>query len=331
MTDDDAKKQFGAVAPVQFSFEQLSTMFNKPFGDAMRQFGLISDQQYWEAGHLQALSIVVVGLEKKFGEKISKAVEDKYGPMGNVPFQSDMSASEIVEDFETFVRELAADNDVDDVDQRIAAAEASIKEALTSEGSVDDNAIPIGAIHKGLYLKGKEKGMIPNAFFAMQFSLRYLGVLRTWQKTPNEAVHVAQKVLKQNNKYNPGKNKPDEKYWADPEWVQEAHYALRTVCNTVMGARGRELLPHEEAAFEYHSKAVVAAMENSARMFEEVDQPVLATMGRQLREELATNYLGLDQDAFTSATPDALEQLWRDSGQKADGNSPHMYLMRLVG
>lgn len=329
--DKDSVSSFSQAAGMPFDPERVGRNFNRVFGDAMRSFGVISEEQYDQAGNVQAWTIVMAKLARQHGEAVANKAREKYGHANKIPFQ-DLTPDEIEADLQKFVSGLAEEHG-EDPQQLFEAAKAEIRSAIDNEGSVDSEATPIAVVHKGLFLEGKERGMVPNAFFMMQFGLRALSVLRQWQLGPSESVHKAQSVLYQHNKLNPGVKKDLEdgrKYFPDDSWVLRGHYALRTICNDIIGMNGRTPMPHEKMAMEYHQNIIIAAMEKAAQMFDEVEKPVLADMARKLRENLAIEYLGFDETKFANATPEAIEAIEEQYGAKENGNSPHRWLATLT-
>lgn len=335
MSDHDDNKGstpvFAQAAGMPFDAERVGRNFNRVFGDAMRSFNVISEEQYDQAGNVQAWTIVIAKLARLHGEAVADRAREKYGHVNKIPFQ-DLTPDEIETDLKNFVSNLANDYG-EDPQNLFEAAKSEIQNAINNEGSVDSEAAPIAVVHKGLFLSGKERAIVPNAFFMMQFGLRALSVLRQWQLEPIDSVHKAQSVLYQHNKLNPGIKKELEegrKYFPDDDWVLRGHYALRSICNDIIGMNGRNPMPHEKMGMEYHQNIIIASMEKAAQMFDEIEKPVLANMARQLREHLAIEYLKFDETKFANATPEAVEAIEEQYGSKEQGNSPHRWLATLT-
>jgi hypothetical protein len=338
MSDDNDKRsgEFGKVSGMPFDAERVGRNFNRVFGDAMRSFGVISEEQYKQAGDVQAWSIVLAELEDEYGAPVMEAVTAKYGKFFDIPFQNEEPA-QILSGLEELTTTIIAENAGADIDagseakKRFKKAQTSIQNAINNEGSVHKKALPIAVVHKGLFLKGKERGMVPNAFFMMQFGLRTLGVVREYEMNPEGSPHVALKVMQQNNKIMPGKTDREKGVFADDEWVQKVHGALRSTASIIMSLNGQNPMPPQRMMMEYDQHLIVAGMEKAAQMFDAADKPQLATMARALREDIAKGYLKYDDAKLANATPEAVEEAERQNGKKDQQNSPYAWMREMNG
>lgn len=335
----DSNTAFNDIA---FDAETTACIFNRPYGTVLRHFQILSNDDFDRVGDVQANTIVLGQLmaETSTAELAKEKIKQKFGGvnLSNIPFQQDMSSDQIIDDLNVFTQQLCKDLGVDNYEQRFQAGKDEIQHALDNEGSVQSNAADVGAIIKGLFLQGAEKKLIPEASFIMQFGLRYLAIKRGLELDPKN-VHFAKKVLEQNHRFNPGDEDLDgeyseyhgrSKYFPDGPWVQHVQGVLRSFAQLQINMNGRRAKPYEEMMVKDFSNTVIAGFEKAAQYYEQVDKPVLASMARKLRKEMAIDYLGYSEVDLANASPEAVEVYEKSLGTRDAGNSPYSWLPKIV-